>query len=164
MFIEAKDISNPAINPIYSTIQLSLKETYPYFKRKPGSGELSIYVEENTPLGVSFYNISSLVYNPSNLSLFFHVRENNYPFNQSDTFGMSNTDASLRLINKLNAKERDFYRLFVSIKNNSTIEYYGGAPSNANETLLFIDIRVLSKSSNLEFIELNNITNKYMCK
>lgn len=160
LFIEARDISNPAINPIYTTLQLSLIETYPYFTRKPGSGQLFLNVEESTPLNIPFYNISSLIYNPTDSPLFFYVHDNQYPFYQSETFYMGNVNASLKLKKPLNARERDFYRLYVFVNNNSTIGRCEGAPSNKNESLLFIDIRVLSKSSNLNFLE----ATKYMCK
>lgn len=93
-----------------------------------------------------------------NLYIIFVSKE--FPFFQSDTFYMGNVNASLKLKQRLNARERDFYRLYVFVNNNSTIGRCEGAPSNKNESLLFIDIRVLSKSSNLNFEEVT----KHMCK
>lgn len=76
MFVEARDVTDPSIEPIYTTLQLQFFETFSYFSRKPGSGSLALTVNEVLPTHVPFYDLSSLVTNPNKTKLFFNVYNN----------------------------------------------------------------------------------------
>lgn len=76
MFVEASDVTDPSIEPIYTTLQLDLYETFSYFTREPGSGSLALTVDEDLATNVPFYDLSSLVVNPNKTKLFFNLYNN----------------------------------------------------------------------------------------
>jgi hypothetical protein len=147
--------------PIYTTIQLDINQFYPSFARKPGSGHLAIVVDENTPTRQPFYNLASLISNPLNQTIFFIVYDNIFPFNHSQTFYVNTNTYALELKHSLNGRVKEFYPIYIFVTYSAPIGYsFEPPPSNLNESLLFIDIKVFSTFNNLNFIDYS----KYMCK
>ncbi len=149
------------MEPIYTTIQLDINQFYPSFNRKPGSGPLTIVVDEQTPIRQPLYMLDSLIINPKNQNIFFIVYDNNFPFNQSDTFYVNTNTNALELKKMVNGRFKDFYSIYIFVTYTAPIGYsFELPPSNLNESLLFIDVKVYSAFKDLNFIEYS----KYMCK
>ncbi len=160
MFIKAIDINNPQLLPTYTTLKINFVNSNPYFQRQASIGPLEIYVNDNLPIRTGFYNFSSLIANPFNRKpIYFYIYQRNYPYELTEKFYVEQNQ--LKLNKRLNAKNCDIYNLFVFITLNSTCEQMNFKPDNENTNLLFIDIKVISSSSNLfNFVDITN----YMCE
>jgi len=147
LYIEAFDSKSPNHGKTSTTIQFDLiksKQVDPFFVRDEFASALTLTVADTFPVFTPFYDLTTLVSLPFNQSIvYFYVYNNAFPFEQSDTVYVDSFDLKLKLKQRLNAKLKSVYRLFVLVaKTPLGPQDSIRQPSNANKALLFIDLIV----------------------
>lgn len=150
----------------YTTLEIRLNNVLarsPYFLRDPSSGHLSLSILDNTPLKRAIYNLKPLVSIPLTCTYtYYYVYTTAYPYSQfSDTFFVNPNTTSLELFRPLNnAREQDWYEIFVHVTDTPALTDKFYLASNNNTALLFFTINIVSSIVYIpRFIDVT----EYMC-